>query len=229
LIERGHGDRLAVATVRRVFAALDARWEPTVSWRGGDLDRLLDEDHARLAGDVSRRLAAAGWEVAVEVTYSEYGERGSIDVIGVRRDLVAIVVVEVKSELTTIEGTIRKLDEKVRIVRDSLGRARFGFTPRIVGRLIVLPSTNVARRRVARSADVLDVAFRDRGSVVRSWLRKPKGDLGGIIFVSDTNPGGDKRADGGPKRVRSHRGGRSVHESCSVRPAGRGHRATEST
>jgi transcriptional regulator with XRE-family HTH domain len=28
LIERGHGGRLAVETVRRVFAALDARWEP---------------------------------------------------------------------------------------------------------------------------------------------------------------------------------------------------------
>jgi transcriptional regulator with XRE-family HTH domain len=141
LIERGHGGRLAVETVRRVFATLDARWEPTVSWRGGDLDRLLDEEHARLVGEIARRLERAGWEVAVEVTYSEFGERGSIDVLAARPDALAVVVVEVKSELTVIEATLRKLDEKVRIVHGSLGRERFGFRPRFIGRLLVLPST----------------------------------------------------------------------------------------
>jgi transcriptional regulator with XRE-family HTH domain len=36
LVERGHGSRLAAGTLRRLFAALDARWEPTISWRGGE-------------------------------------------------------------------------------------------------------------------------------------------------------------------------------------------------
>jgi transcriptional regulator with XRE-family HTH domain len=106
LIERGHGHRLSVETMRRVFAALDARWEPTVSWRGGDLDRLLDEEHARLVGAMSRRLSDAGWEVVVEATYSEFGERGSVDVLAARRDQQAMIVVEVKSELTAIEGNL---------------------------------------------------------------------------------------------------------------------------
>jgi len=205
LIERGHGGRLSVETMRRVFGALDARWEPTVSWRGGDLDRLIDEEHARLVGEMARRLADAGWEVAVEVTYSEFGDRGSVDVLGAHRDLLAIVVVEVKSELTAIESTLRKLDEKVRIVQGSLGRERFAFRPRSVGRLLVLPSTNVARRRVDRFSEVLDVAFPDRAGRVRGWLRTPEGSLAGIQFVSITNPGGDKRAAGGSKRVRRPR------------------------
>ena len=205
LIERGHGGRLSVETMRRVFGALDARWEPTVSWRGGDLDRLIDEEHARLVGEMARRLADAGWEVAVEVTYSEFGDRGSVDVLGAHRDLLAIVVVEVKSELTAIESTLRKLDEKVRIVQGSLGRERFAFRPRSVGRLLVLPSTNVARRRVDRFSEVLDVAFPDRAGRVRGWLRTPEGSLTGIQFVSITNPGGDKRAAGGSKRVRRPR------------------------
>jgi transcriptional regulator with XRE-family HTH domain len=209
LIERGHGGQLSVETVRRVFAALDARWEPTVSWRGGDLDRLLDQEHARLVGEISRRLADAGWEVALEVTYSEFGERGSLDVLGARRDVQALVVVEVKSELTAIESTLRKLDEKVRIVTRSLGRERFGFSSRLVGRLLVLPSSNVARRRVSRSADVLDVAFPDRTSRVRNWLRDPAGDLAGILFVSDTNPGGVKPTIAGSKRVRTRQEHRS--------------------
>jgi transcriptional regulator with XRE-family HTH domain len=205
LIERGHGGRLSVETMRRVFAALDARWEPTVSWRGGDLDRLIDAEHARLVGDISRRLVDAGWEVAVEVTYSDFGDRGSVDVLAARRDLQAMVVVEVKSELVAIESTLRKLDEKVRIALGSLGRERFGFRPRLVGRLLVLPSTNLARRRVARSSDVLDIAFPDRAGRVRSWLSAPDGGLAGILFVSDTNPGGDKHMSGGSKRVRTPR------------------------
>ena len=203
LIERGHGERLSGETMRRVFAALDSRWEPTVSWRGGDLDRLLDEEHARLVGEISRRLTDAGWEVAVEATYSEFGERGSVDVLGARRDLPAMVVVEVKSELTAIEGTLRKLDEKVRIVEGSLGRKRFGFQARMIGRLLVLPANDTARRRVAQSSDVLDVAFPDRGGRLRSWLRTPAGDLAGILFVANTNPGGVTRMAGGPKRVRT--------------------------
>jgi transcriptional regulator with XRE-family HTH domain len=212
LIERGHGGRLSGETVRRVFAALDARWEPTVSWRGGDLDRLLDEEHARLIGAMSRRLSDAGWEVVVEATYSEFGERGSVDVLAARRDLLAMVVVEVKSELVAIESTLRKLDEKVRIAHGSLGRERFGFRPRLVGRLLVLPSTNVARRRVARSSDVLDVALPDRAGRVRSWLSAPDRGLAGIQFVSDTNPGGDKHMSGGSKRIRTPHKSHVEHE-----------------
>lgn len=203
LIERGHGSRLAAATLRRISAALDARWEPIVSWRGGELDRLLDEDHARIVTEVVRRLVALDWDVAVEVTYSEFGERGSVDVVGARREFLAMVVVEVKSDLTVLEATLRKADEKERIVRGSLGRSRFGFNPRCVARLLVLPATETARRRVRAASTILDAAFPSRGVTVRDWLRTPGGDLAGIMFVSDTNPSGGTRVRGGATRVRS--------------------------
>jgi transcriptional regulator with XRE-family HTH domain len=203
LIERGHGSKLAGDTLRRVFAALDARWEPIVTWRGGTLDRLLDEAHAALVGEIVRRLQTARWDVAVETTYSEFGERGSIDVFAARRDRRALIVVEVKSDLTVIEATIRKVDEKERIVRRSLGRERFGFSPGIVGRILVLPATDTARRRVRRASAVLDVAFPARGSEIRRWLADPRGDLSGILFVADTNRGSDTRGSGGSQRVRT--------------------------
>lgn len=202
LIERGHGSELSGSTMRRVFATLDARWEPTVSWRGGQLDRLLDEDHAQLVGQTVRLLAARGWRAAVEVTYSEYGERGSVDVLGADRDAHAIVVVEVKSELTAVDATIRKLDEKERIVRRTLCRERFGFSPRHVARLLILPSTETSRRRVRSSAAILDVAFPARGPDVRRWLRQPSSDLSGIVLVSLTNRSGGTRVGGGANRVR---------------------------
>jgi transcriptional regulator with XRE-family HTH domain len=202
LVERGHGSTLAAATLRRIFAALDARWEPVVSWRGGELDRLLDENHARLVAEVVRRMLVLDWDVAVEVTYSEYGERGSVDVLAARRDVLAMVVVEVKSELTVMDATVRKVDEKERIVRRSLGRERFGFTPARIARLLVLPSSETARRRVRAASPILDTGFPSRGTAIRTWLRRPEGDLAGIMFVSVTNPRGSTRVGGGAKRVR---------------------------
>jgi len=205
LIERGHGSTLSSRTLRRVFAAVDARWEPTVSWRGGELDRLLDEDHARLVAETVQRLTALGWEVAVEVTYSEYGERGSVDVLAARPELLAVAAAEIKSDITTLEGTVRKTDEKDRIVRRVLCQERFGFRPRSVGRILVVPATETSRRRVRRSSAILDAAFPARGADVRGWLRTPRGDLSGLLFLPDTNPGGGTRGRRGAQRVRSAR------------------------
>ena len=207
LVERGHGSRLSGETMRRVFGALDARWDPVVSWRGGDVDRLLDADHAAIVDEVVRRLVALRWDVRVEVTYAHYGERGSIDILAARAELHAVVNVEVKSDLTAIESTLRKADEKDRIVRRYLARERFGFTPLHVGRLLVLPSSNAARRRIQGSSATLWAALPMRGDDVRAWLRHPTGDLAGILFVTATNGGGDKRTTGGSKRVRSRQAG----------------------
>ena len=57
-------------------AALGATTDLALRWQGEGMDRLLDEGHARLVDAVVRRLVALGWDVAVEVSFSRYGERG---------------------------------------------------------------------------------------------------------------------------------------------------------
>ena len=200
LIERGHGATLAARTLREVFAALDARWEPVVSWRGGALDRLVDEDHSRLSAAAATSLSRWGWEVAVEATYASFGERGSIDVLAARASVGAVVSVEVKSQLASIEATIRKIDEKDRLVRRFICHDRFGFRPAMVGRLLVLPATDTARRRIRSSAPVLDVVLPVRGRPIRDWLAKPSSDLSGIWLIADTNRGGETSAARRPAR-----------------------------
>lgn len=204
LIERGHLATLSLRTVRRVFASVEADYLGIVRWRGGQLDRLLDEAHAGLVGRSIELVSSAGWEAAVEVTYSWYGERGSIDVLAIHRASRTALVVEVKSELTSIEATGRKLDEKVRASTRALVAERFGVRPALVARLLVLPDSDAARRRVHRHATVLGTLFPDRGTVVRRWLKRPSGAIAGILFVSDSNRGGTPRTSTrpiGPRRA----------------------------
>jgi HTH-type transcriptional regulator/antitoxin HipB len=215
LVERGHGASLSGHTIRRIFAALDARWEPTVSWRGGALDRLLDEDHSHMVAATVARLRASGWSVDVEVTYSSYGERGSIDVLAARAATGAVLAVEVKSELASLETTLRKMDEKSRLVRRVLCQDRYGFEPLAVGSLLVLPATDTSRRRLRASAVVLDAALPARGHAVRRWLIEPHGSLHGVWLLADTNRGGGTPTRGGASRIRRPRSTLTLTKSSS--------------
>jgi transcriptional regulator with XRE-family HTH domain len=204
-IEAGRIEPLQLGALRRVFAAVGAGFGGSVDWRGAALDRLLDARHAAVAASSGDLLLRFGWDVHPEVTYSIYGERGSIDVLAVRPAERAALVEEVKSELGTVEGTLRKLDEKTRLVAERIVDDRFGWRPGTVGRLLVLPDTDTARRAVREHALLLDAAFPDRGPSVRRWLRAPAGQLSGILFVpADANIArGDRRAGGaGVQRVR---------------------------
>ena len=192
LIERGHLNALSINALRRSFAAVDARFEGLVSWRGGQIDRLLDEHHASLVGRVADGLAHKGWDVEVEVTFSEYGERGSIDILAVRPASGDAVVVEIKTELTAIDDTIRRLDVKSRLCA-KLVVDRFDWRPSSVSRLLVVLDRSTNRRRVAAHDGTLARAFPDRGTVLRRWLKTPSGRVSGLLFASPTNPGGTRR------------------------------------
>jgi HTH-type transcriptional regulator/antitoxin HipB len=98
LMERGHAAGCPIATIRRVLAALDAGVEMQVSWRAGELDRVLDQRHADLVGLTVLLLRRYEWATELEVTYSRFGERGSIDVLAWRPTARSLLVVETKSE-----------------------------------------------------------------------------------------------------------------------------------
>ncbi len=69
-LELGQLEGMPLAKVEAVFAELGASVQLHVSWRGGALDRLLDELHAALAGAMVDRLRGDGWDVPVEVSYA---------------------------------------------------------------------------------------------------------------------------------------------------------------
>ena len=201
LFERGRIDGMRVGTVRKILGGLDAELVLYVRSRGGDIDRLLDAGHARLSDDFARLLANEGWEVAPEVSYSVYGERGSIDMPAWDSETGTLLVIEVKTEVTSVEGTFRKHDEKVRLAPE-VARERFGWAARVTARLLVLPEHRTIRRQVEDKVALFERVYPTRNVAVRRWLRSPEGTMSGLIFLPDTSEARGRRGRLPRKRVR---------------------------
>jgi transcriptional regulator with XRE-family HTH domain len=207
--ERGWLEDLTLRVIRAIFAALEARVQLAPRWKGAELERLLDEAHSALVAAVAGRLEGLGWTVELEVTYSEFGERGSIDVLATRPTERSIVVVEVKTDIASSEAVGRKVDEKVRLA-PRIVATRLGWRPVNVGRLLVMPDQMRLRRLVERH-EVIGRMFPMGAIAVRRWLREPGGAMAGLWFLSDIarKTGRDQRAPVA-RRIRP-RSGRIVH------------------
>ena len=180
--ERGQLGGMRFDDVRAMLAVVDARLVVTVTWRGGLLDRLLDEGHAAIVTAVAARLRAGGWDVLPEVTYAIYRQHGSIDILAWHAPSRMLLVVEVKTEITSAEELLRRHDEKVRL-GPQICRERFNATPASVGRLLVVADTGANRRRVARLDAMLSSVYPRRGASLSAWLRRPNGPTGGLLFA----------------------------------------------
>ncbi len=183
-IEAGRVGSLPLDRTRRVFEAVGARFRPTVWWNGAAADRLLDERHASLVERGVRAFERRRWKAAVEVTFADYGERGSIDILAAREPAQAVAVVEVKTEIGSLEEMNRVLDMKERLV-PKIAEARFGWRPTVVGRILILPGTTAVRRIVERHAATLDAIYPARTNDIKAWLRAPVAPIRGIWFVSE--------------------------------------------
>lgn len=202
--ELGHLDTLSLRRLRRLFQALDARLVIEIRWRGGDIDRLVDEEHARLAAAVASELSRLGWEFLAEVTFMRLGERGSYDILAVRQSDRVATMFELKTEITSAEETQRRFDAKRRVLAAVI-EERFGWRPREVGAFLVISDTSRNRRRVAMLSQLLRAALPGGTREVRRWLRRPTGSLAGVWFVRFTHSRGSKCKPGGSHRIRRPR------------------------
>lgn len=201
LIERGHGDQVSIKTLLAVAAALEARLVLQIRWRAGDLDRLLDADHALVSAEIVRRLHLAGWETRVEVTYAVRGSSGSIDVLAWHPATRSLLVIEVKTEITSAEATLRKLDEKARVAA-LVALERFGWRPATTSRLLVVEDSSTSRRRLDAHAALFDAALPFGGVAFRRWLANPDMAVSGRMFLPPSNGGAGIQRRGGRHRVR---------------------------
>jgi len=208
-VERGHGASLSLATLCRIFAAIEADIDCVVRYRGADLDRLLDERHAAATMAVLPLLGRRGWQAVSEVTFNHYGDRGSIDLLAFYPPSRMACVIEVKTEMASAEETLRRLDVKVRL-GSGLVQERFGARPVGVGRLLAVIDSTANRTRVSRLAPLLEAAFPLRAAALRQWLRAPGPAGGGLLFVRVICAGTRMRGSRRVRRPRSAPGAAAV-------------------
>lgn len=182
-LEMNDLDTLRLAEVDRCLSALGAELEIRGIYRGAAADRLVDEGHAAIVARVVEILHGLGWEAHVEVSFNRWGERGSYDVLAWHAEAGALVVIEVKTELGSLESTLRTFDVKGRLCR-AVAKETFGWAVSSVAKALVLPEMRATRRDVERHAVLLRTALPATSRQLHAWLRAPGGDIAAIWFVS---------------------------------------------
>lgn len=200
-IELGQIERMAWGDLEAVAEALDGRLGLDFRWRGGDLDRLIDAAHAAIVESLVRVYRGAGWEVVVEATFSEFGERGSIDVLAWHLATGQVAVNEVKATITDAGRTVMGVDRKGRLA--PIVARKLGWTCLGVSRFLVVVEGATARRRVAEHEAIFRTAFPLGGRESRAWIQRPTArPVAGLMFLSSTHGAGSKGPSSARRRVR---------------------------
>jgi len=181
LIENGRLDEVAPRTLKRVGVVLGIRVETSVRLPHGELDRLLNAGHAALHEELARHLdTLPGWLHAPEVSFAIFGERGVIDILAYHEPTRSLLVVELKTELVSLEDLLTTMDRRIRLARRiALER---GWAADTVSGWIVITESDANRRRVRSLGSVLRSAFPSDGRAMRRWLRWPTGSIKALSF-----------------------------------------------
>jgi transcriptional regulator with XRE-family HTH domain len=199
-IERGHIDPLALGATRRVGAVLDIRVDVITRWRAGDLDRLLNARHSALHDDVARmfRYVLPAWVLAPETSFSIYGERGVIDIVAWHPGQRALLIIELKTDISDVNELVGTVGRKRRLAAQVV-RER-GWIPQTVSSWVIVATGRTNRARVARHAAMLRAAFPADARAMRAWLRHPAASIDALSFWSGGDADGSHAAR---RRVRS--------------------------
>lgn len=149
-------------------AVFGLRVDVRVVGRAGSLIRLADEEHARIVERVAGWFRAQGCLTETEASFSEWGERGRIDLLAFDAATRALVIVEVKTQLLDLQELFGSLNVKERL--GARIAERRGWKPvRLVTVLAV--ANTAANRRVVRDHPSLFADFAVRG-LTMAGLRK---------------------------------------------------------
>jgi transcriptional regulator with XRE-family HTH domain len=201
-LELGRAHQLPLAAIEAIARALGGRIDLRLLWNGPELDRLLDEGHAALGVAVKQRLERWGWLVQVEVSYSQWGERGRIDLLAFHPAARIVLVIELKTLLVDVQALLGTLDAKARLAPD-IAR-RFGWEPRCVVPVVAFSEDRTTRNRVQRVEGLFE-RYSLRGRSAGTWMRLPdpaSAPTGLLLFVG---AGRRQRSSSPAPRVRSRR------------------------
>lgn len=142
----------SLAMLDRHASALDLRLDLRLVGRSGQVVRMADEEHAAIVESIAEWLRQSGFQVEVEASFSEWGERGRIDLLAYDPHTRTVVIVEVKTLLLDLQELLGSLDVRERLI-EAIARRRGWRIERRVTMLAVAASA--ANRSVVRSHSAL--------------------------------------------------------------------------
>ena len=158
-----------------------------------------------MAERVAAELVERGWDVRPEVSFSHFGERGVVDLVGWHAGTDTLLLVELKTELVDVGDLLATMDRRRRLA--SVIGSGLGWQPSIVGSWVLFTDTRTNRRRVAEFSKLLRAAFPTDGRSIRGWLASPERPVAALSFLPDSNqersgtrPGPVRRVTGGHPR-----------------------------
>jgi transcriptional regulator with XRE-family HTH domain len=181
-LERGHVGGQSVDSIRAVAAVLDVRVDLIARWRAGDLDRMLNARHSQLHEQVARwfRARFPAWQLAPEVTFAIYGDRGTIDILAWHAGRRAVLVIELKTEIVDVNELLGTLDRKRRRAKQ-IAQER-GWEALTTSTWLIVSDTRTNRRRAEAHAVMLRGALPGGRAELRKWLADPTKALGALSF-----------------------------------------------
>ena len=203
-LERGQLAHLRVETIRSIARTLEMEIAFEARWRGGELSRLRDQEHAALVERVVTILGTRGWHAIPEFTFRRYGERGSVDILAWHAVRSALLIIEVKGRIVDMQDLLASIDRKRRVVPGEASR-ELGWSPVQIGVVVVAVGTGANRQRMAEHAATFGAALPDGGLRARSWLKDPSGSLAAIWLIEPTG-----RRVAAPRRIRGPKVERSA-------------------
>lgn len=144
-----------------------------------------------------------GWVVRPEVSFSIWGERGIVDLLGWHAASQTIAVVELKTAIVDVGEILGTLDRKRRLglkIAESQG-----WAATFVSAALIVAEGTTNRRRVHDHAATFRAALPDDGRLWRGWLQQPRGEVHALSFVSDARPGNSRSGFSTVQRVRRGR------------------------
>jgi transcriptional regulator with XRE-family HTH domain len=216
-LECGLVDGMTVGTLRAISRALGMPAIVSLGWRSPEVDRLRDRLHAAMVELVASELVRLGWEIAPEHSFNYYGERGSADVLAWQAAFGSLLIVETKTRLWDLQDLLVTLDRKRRLL-PGLAAREWGWRPRFVGVVLVMPDLSTHRHVVGRHAATFGAALPQRQGEVRNWIAHPSGPLRGIWFLPISRKGDIRQRPGRRRASKRLRGVRPAPQTVLRRP-----------
>jgi transcriptional regulator with XRE-family HTH domain len=133
--------------LERHAAVFGLRLDLTLHGRAGELARLADEEHAAIVEAVAANFRRLRFVTETEASFSEWGERGRIDLLAFDPRSGMLVIVEAKTQLLDLQDLFGALNVKERLA--STLASRRGWQVRHRASVLAVAATSANREVVA--------------------------------------------------------------------------------